>query len=80
MVVISVPAIFSCPISRGRWINLAAVRQVHFYKTRGSFLSVVTWSNGQVEQFSGPDAEAILTAWKSAHERFTSWVQSSEGE
>ncbi|MEH1851465.1 MAG: hypothetical protein V7L11_07210 [Nostoc sp.] len=65
MHIISVPTVFTCKLPTAGWINLAQIRQLQFEKSP-SPIAVVTWHNGDKQEFFGDNATAIMESWLEA--------------
>jgi hypothetical protein len=61
MHIIKVPAVFTCKLPGGEWLNLALIRRL---QTEGDPPAVViTWENGQNQFYYGDKARSIIEAW-----------------
>ncbi|MBX9259404.1 hypothetical protein H1Q63_36730 [Desmonostoc muscorum CCALA 125] len=66
--IISVPTVFTCKTPTAGWLNLAQVRQLQFDELPNP-IAVVTWHNGDIQNFFGENATAIMQTWLEASER-----------
>lgn len=64
MQIIQVPSVFSCKLPDGEWLNLALIRQLELKSD--PLRITITWANGDVQEFKGSKAIAILQAWEEA--------------
>lgn len=71
MVIVQVPAIFSCKLTGGVWINLASARVIQFIDLNTTHpIALVNWTKHETSHFYDEDALAIHEAWMEAHNRF----------
>lgn len=72
MHIVSIPTIWSCKTPNSGWLNLAQVRQLQRLRDKETqVLGLgITWSNGQKQIFTGEDAQAILTSWQQACNKY----------
>ena len=61
MHIIKVPAVFTCKLPGGEWLNLALIRRLQTEETPPAV--VITWENGQNQVYYGDKAQAIIEAW-----------------
>jgi len=54
--------VFTCKLPSAGWINLGQIRQLQFEKSP-SPIAVVTWHNGDKQEFFGDNATAIMASW-----------------
>ena len=64
MQIIKVPSVFSVKLPGGEWLNLALIRRLELKSD--PFALVVTWENGDNQEYRGDKALAILEAWEEA--------------
>ncbi|MDZ8108971.1 MAG: hypothetical protein RM338_25565 [Nostoc sp. DedQUE12a] len=65
MQIISVPTVFTCKTPTAGWLNLARVRQLQFEEVPNP-IAIVTWDNGDIQNFYGENATAIMQTWLEA--------------
>ncbi len=65
MHIIAVPTVFTCKTPTAGWLNLAQIRQLQFGELPNP-VAVITWHNGDTENFFGDDATAIMESWLEA--------------
>lgn len=71
MHIISIPTIWSCKTPRHGWLNLALVRQLRVCNKTETLAVCITWSNGVKQVFVEEDAEAIVSSWQEASNKYT---------
>jgi len=65
MHIIKVPAVFTCKLPGGEWLNLALIRRLQVEKdSEGDRLVVVTWDHRQSQVYKGAKAIALISAWE----------------
>lgn len=64
MQIIQVPSVFSCKLPGGEWLNLALIRRLQLKSN--PFAVAVTWTNGDICEYRGDKAVALLDAWEEA--------------
>ncbi len=72
MQIISVPTVFTCKTPTAGWLNLAQIRQLQFEEFPNP-IAVVTWYNGEIQNFYGENATAIMQTWFEADERYNNY-------
>lgn len=70
MHIISSPVLFSLKLPNSGWLNLALIRQLEEGTINGRTFCRVTWHGGEVQNFHGDDALAILMTWKDATKKY----------
>jgi len=62
MHIIKVPAVFTCKLPGGEWLNLALIRrlQAEYIPTT---TVLITWDNSDTSIYRGDKAIAIIEAW-----------------
>lgn len=61
MHIIKVPAVFTCKLPGGEWLNLALIRRLQTEEEPSAV--VITWENGQNQIYYGDKAKSIIEAW-----------------
>lgn len=65
MHIIKVPAVFTCKLPGGEWLNLALIRRLQVETdNRGVTTVVVTWDKQASQVYRGAKALALLEAWE----------------
>jgi hypothetical protein len=65
--IIKVPAVFSCKLPSGEWINLALIRRLEYELKIEVPVAKITWDNGDHQIYVAENAIALVTAWEEAH-------------